>query len=79
MNEAAARILEQFRSLSPEERREVLKALLHEAPVVSPAPQRRRSVAELRTFVPTECPDVKDHDRWWAEAILASKTDKAIE
>jgi len=65
--------LDQFKRLSEEERREVLNALAQETSPPLPSERRRKRISELRTFVPTECPELKDHDRWFAEAILASK------
>jgi hypothetical protein len=74
MSTTAVEILEQFRKLPLPERRELVQVLLRETSGSGTAPARpRRSVAELRTFEATPCDDLKDHDRWFAEAILASK------
>jgi hypothetical protein len=45
-----------------------------------PAGQPRKTIADLPTFQPvTDMSDLKPHDRWWAEAILASKNPLAGE
>ena len=74
MSMIAIEILEQFRKLPMAERRELVQVLLKETRGQSEAPARpRRKVAELGTYRSTPCDDLKDHDRWWAEGILASK------
>jgi len=75
MSTTATDILEQFRKLPLLEQRELVQVLLKATSgtgSIAPLP-RRRSVAELKGFEPTPCDDLKDHDRWFAEAILVSK------
>jgi hypothetical protein len=67
-------ILEQIRQLSLAERRELVQVLLKEGEVSGGAPARRRTVADVAgKFRSGPNPNAKDHDRWFAEAILASK------
>ena len=73
MSTTAMEILAQFRKLPLPERRELVQVLLKEASETATPERRRGKVAQLGKFHPTPCDDLKDHDRWFAEAILASK------
>ena len=74
MSATAVRILEQFRELSVPERRELIQILLKESEGAGTAPPRRRTLDEvLGKFTPLPEPEVKDHNYWFAEAVLASK------
>ena len=74
MSAAAAEILEQFRTLSLADRRELVQILLKDAEGGATAPPRRRTLDEvIGKFTPLPEPEVKDHNYWFAEAILASK------
>jgi hypothetical protein len=74
MSAAAAEILEQFRTLSLAERRELVRVLLREAEAAAGEPRCRRSLDDvIGKFAPLPEPEVKDHNYWFAEAILASK------
>ena len=67
-------ILERIRQLSPAERRELIRALLEEPEACGGAPAQRRTVAEVAgKFRANNNPNANEHDRWFAEAILASK------
>jgi hypothetical protein len=67
-------ILEQFRKLTMPEQRELLQILLREAQGSSAAPRHRKTLDEvLGKFIPAPEPEVKDHNYYFAEAILASK------
>ena len=75
MTATAAHILEEFRQLAPAEKREVLATITQEvaAPSVPPG-QPRKTIADLPAFRPVlDMSDLKPHDRWFAEAIMASK------
>ena len=75
MSNTAVKILEQYRKLSVSERRELIQALLKEAEGTGTAPPRRRTLDEvLGKFTPLPEPEVKDHNYWFAKAILASKS-----
>jgi hypothetical protein len=72
MSAAVIEILEKIKKLPEPEKRELMQSLAQE--VLAPPPgKRRRSVSEARTFRPIPMDDLKDHDRWFAEAILESK------
>jgi hypothetical protein len=74
MSATAVEILEQFRKLPLPERRELVEKLVKEAEPVECKPTRRRTVADIAGKFPSNPdPEAKDHDRWFAEAILASK------
>ena len=74
MSATAVRILEQFRELSVPERRQLIQILLKESEGAGTAPPRRRTLDEvLGKFTPLPEPEVKDHNYWFAEAVLASK------
>ncbi len=74
MSTTAAEILEQFRKLPLPERRELVQTMLRESDVAAGAPPRRRTLDEvLGRFTPLPEPEIKDHNDWFAEAILASK------
>lgn len=73
MSAALSEILEKVKKLPQSEQRELVQLLLKES-ISSPAPEKpRRRVAEARSFRPIPMDDLKDHDRWFAEAILESK------
>jgi hypothetical protein len=74
MTAKASEILEQFRELPLTDRRELVQALLKDAEGGAAAPPRRRTLDEvIGKFTPLPEPEVKDHNYWFAEAILASK------
>ncbi len=59
-----------------EQVREAVRAYLGEVLTLPASNKPPRPLSEIRTFSPLpaeERNDLKDHDRWWAEAILASK------
>jgi hypothetical protein len=73
MSTASIEILERFRKLPLPERRELVQTMLQESRSNS-SPSRRRSLDEvLGKYTPLPEPEVKDHNDWFAEAILASK------
>ena len=74
MSANAVEILDQFRKLPVPERRELVQVLLKETEVSTAASPRRKTLDEvLGKFRPLPEPEVKDHNSWFAEAILASK------
>jgi hypothetical protein len=74
MSTIAAEILEWFRKLPMPERRELIEELGKETKTAEPAPAKRRTLEEvLGKFAPLPQSEVKDHNDWFAEAILASK------
>jgi len=70
----SAEILAQFRKLSPSEQRELFQAMLQQSFLANTAARHSRTLDEvLGKFSPQPDPEAKDHDRGFAEAILASK------
>lgn len=74
----AVEILERFRKLPLSERRELVRTLLQESQS-DVTPLRRRQLDEvLGKFTPLPEPEVKDHNYWFADAILESKRSSDI-
>ena len=75
MSKVALDIVEQFNKLPLPERRELVQVLSTAVEVSAAAtPPRRKSLDEVvGKFEPLPEPEVKDHNYWFAEAILASK------
>jgi hypothetical protein len=75
MTATATHILEEFRQLAPAEKREVFQAIARETTTPpAPAAQPRKTIADVAgKHRPIPMDDLKDHDRWFAEAIMASK------
>ncbi len=75
MTATATHILDEFKRLTPGEQREVFAAIVQEtaAPPV-PAGKPRKTIADVAgRHRPIPMDDLKDHDRGFVEAIMASK------
>jgi hypothetical protein len=70
-----AQILDEFKRLSVHEKREVCAAILRETASSTPeTTARRKTVADVAgKYRPLPSNHLKDHDRFFAEAILDSK------
>ena len=75
MTTTAAHIVEEFKRLTPAEKREVFQAIVQEvAPPTVATGKPRKTIAEVAgKYRPIPAEGMKDHDIWFAEAIMASK------
>jgi hypothetical protein len=73
MSVAALQILEQFRRLSPSERREVCEAILREPPGGNGGISRKTIADIAGKYRPQPDVQCQPHDKWFTEAALASR------